>query len=160
MNNLVYVGYISGPFGIKGELKIISDSNHLDKIFKEGNNLIIDNNEYQIIKYHFHKHHLVTFEGFEDINLINDLVKKDVYIKRESINLNDGEYLYADLIGCKIVDDGKKIGVVTDLLYNKKNIYIKSNNLIIPLVSKYFEKLDFENKIVYVKASKELMLWK
>lgn len=158
MNDLVYVGYISGPFGIKGQLKVISDSNHLDKILNVGNKLVIDNNEYLICNYHFHKHHLVTLEGFEDINLINDLVKKDVYIKRSEIKLNEDEYLYADLLGCTILSEGNKMGVVTDILYNKSTIYLKSDNLIVPIIPKYIEKVDTKGKIVYGKNIKELVL--
>ena len=41
MENKIYVGFISGPFGIKGEVKIISKLDHLNNIFKVGNNLII-----------------------------------------------------------------------------------------------------------------------
>lgn len=158
MDNLVYIGYITGPFGLKGELKVSSESNHLDKIFKIGNKFYINNKEYIIKKYHFHKTHLVTFEGFEDINLINDLLKKDIYVSREELNLQEGEYLYIDLIGCKIIDGSDEIGIVDDLLYNKNTIFIKSGNLIIPIIDKYLEKVDTKEKIIYVKGSKELML--
>ena len=157
MSDLIYIGYISGPFGLKGELKIISDSNHLDKIFKEGNSLVVDNNEYRIKKYHFHKHHLITFEDHEDINLINDLIKKEVYLKRENLQLNDGEYLIADLIGCNLIDD-KDYGCVTDVLYNKHTIFIKIDSLIVPMNEIYIEKVDTKEKKVYGKNIKELML--
>ena len=158
MNDLVYVGYITGPFGLKGELKIASESNHLDKIFKEGNLLYIDNNSYIIKRYHFHKTHLITFEGFDDINKVDDLLKKDVYVSRSSLNLNSDEYLYIDLLNCKIIDGTKEIGMVDDLLYNKNTIFLKSGNLIIPIIDKYIEKIDTIKKIIYVKGSKELML--
>ena len=158
MTDLVYVGFITGPFGLKGELKISSDSNHLDKMLKAGNELFIDGQRYILKKYHLHKGHLITLEGYEDINLINDLLKKEVYIARDSINLKENEFLYVDLLGCKIVDENE-IGIVEDILYNKNNIFIKSGNLIIPIIDKYFEKFDTKEKIIYVKNSKELMLW-
>ena len=159
MNDLIYIGYISGPFGLKGDVKVISDSNHLEKIFKEGNNLVINNKEYKIKKYHFHKHHLITFEEYEDINLINDLIKQEVYLKREDLNLDDGEYLLADLIGCNLIED-KDYGIISDVLYNKHTIFIKIDNLIVPMNEKYIEKVDTKEKKVYGKNIKELMLWK
>ena len=158
MNDLVYVGYLSSPFGLKGEVKVLSDSNHLDKIFKVGNKFYIDNKEYEIIKYHFHKNHLVTFKNLEDINKLDEILKKDVYISRSSLNLNDDEFLYIDLIGMKIIEDNKEIGVVEDLLYNKNTIFIKCGSLIIPLIEKYLEKVDTKGKMIYVKNSKELVL--
>ena len=158
MTDLVYVGFITGPFGLKGELKISSESNHLDKVFKEGNILYIEGKEYILKRYHIHKGHLITFEGYEDINKLDPLLKKEVFIKRSSLNLCDDEYLYVELLGCKIVDDGQVIGTVEDLLYNKNNIFIKSDNLIIPIIDKYLEKVDIRKKIIYVKGSKELIL--
>ena len=55
----VYVGYISSFFGLKGEVKILSDLNHLDKIFKVGNSLIIDNKNYVISKARKQKNHYI-----------------------------------------------------------------------------------------------------
>ena len=48
---LLYIGYITGPFGLKGEVKILSETNHKNDIFKVGNSLYIDNKKY--IKYKF-----------------------------------------------------------------------------------------------------------
>ena len=158
MNDLVYVGYISGPFGLKGQLKVITDSNHLDKIFVVKNTLYIDNNPYQIKSYQFHKHHSITFEGYEDINQVDNLIKKDVYIKRCDLNLGINEYLLNDLLGCKIIDNNKEIGNVEDVLLSKHTYFIKSGELIIPMIDKYIERVDTKDKIIYVKGSKELIL--
>ena len=57
-----------------------------------------------------------------------------------------------------IVGNEKEIGTVEDLLYNKNTVFIKSGNLIIPIIDKYFESVDIEKKIIYVKESEELML--
>ena len=43
---LLYIGYITGPFGLKGEVKILSETNHKNDIFKVGNSLYIDNKKY------------------------------------------------------------------------------------------------------------------
>ena len=50
MDEIFYIGFISGPFGIKGEVKLISDTNFSDKVFKVGNNLYIDDKPYKIKK--------------------------------------------------------------------------------------------------------------
>lgn len=159
MDNLLYIGFISGCFGLKGELKVISDSNHLDKVFKINNYLYIDNNKYKIINYHMHKnYHLITFEGYDDINKCDNFIKKDVYVNKNDLNLKNDEYLYIELIGFKIVDEGEKIGVVDEILLNKNTTFIKSGNLIIPLNAIYFDRVDTSNQTIYVKNSKELCL--
>ena len=46
--NFVYLGKIVNTHGIKGELRIRSDFPYKDRVFVIGNNLIIDDKEYNI----------------------------------------------------------------------------------------------------------------
>ena len=156
---MINVGFISGPFGIKGEIKVISNVNHLDKIFKIGNSLYINNQKYIIKNSHIHKNnYLLLFNELDNINKLDNILKKDIYIKREDINLNNNEYLNIELINCKVIDN-KEIGIVKEVLFNKKDLFIKlNNNIIIPLVDKYLVKVDINNKIIYVKNSNELKI--
>ena len=159
MDEIYYIGFISGPFGIKGEVKLISDTNLADKVFKVGNKLYIDDVAYKISNYHIHKNnHLITFEGYEDINKLDNFFKKDVYVNIKELNLNDDEYLYVELLGYKIVDNDIELGVVEDILLSKKDFYIKNGNLIIPMIPTYLIKVDKINKIIYVNNTKELRL--
>jgi len=159
MKNKIYVGFISGPFGIKGEVKIISKLDHLNNIFKVGNNLIIENMAYKIKTYRKHKNYnLVAFEDKNDINLIENFIKKDVYILRESLNLDKDEYLNSDLLGMLVLSDEKEIGYVSEILENKYYTYIKVNGIIVPVIKKYVEKIDVQKKCIYVKNIEELIL--
>ena len=53
--NKVYIGKIVNTHGIKGELRIRSDFPYKDRVFLIGNNLIIDDQEYNIKSYRKHK---------------------------------------------------------------------------------------------------------
>ena len=44
----IYIGKITSTHGIKGELKIKSNFEFKDKVFKVGNKLLIDNKLYEI----------------------------------------------------------------------------------------------------------------
>ena len=44
--NKIYIGKIVSTHGIKGELRILSDFQFKDKVFKVDNKLIIDDKEY------------------------------------------------------------------------------------------------------------------
>lgn len=159
MNDLVYIGYLSMPFGLKGEIKLLSDENHLDKIIKVNQVCTINKKEYIIknVRY-FKNHYFIVFDGYDDINLIDNIIKNDLYISRNNIILKDDEYLYSDLLNCMIYDNDEKIGFVDDILINKKYTYIKSANLIIPLIDKYIIKVDIIKKIIYCKNVGELRL--
>lgn len=155
----VYVGYISSFFGLKGEIKVLSDLNHLDKIFKVGNTLIIENKDYKIKKSRLQKnHYIIQFEEVNSIDEANLILKKNIYIKRDNIYLDTDEYLISDFVDCKIIDNEKNIGNVENILYNKSNFFIQCGKLIIPINEKYFEKIDIIKKEIYVKNTKELEL--
>ena len=42
---LVYIGKYVNTHGLKGEIKILSDFEYKDKVFKAGNSIYIDNNK-------------------------------------------------------------------------------------------------------------------
>ena len=159
MNDLISIGFISGPVGLKGELKVISQERFLDRIFKTGNIIYIDNIAYIIETARLFKgNYIISLESYENINLIYLFLNKDIYIKKEDSLLNENEYLYSELFGFKIIDNQEEIGIVKEILLNKNNSFIKCDRLIIPLIDKYLVKIDLKNKVIYVKNSKELML--
>jgi 16S rRNA processing protein RimM len=137
MNNLVWVGSSAGPVGLKGEIKIITDINHQDKIFKVNNKLWINNVSYIIKTVREFKHnYIVSFEQFDDINQIDLLLHQDIFMNKEDIGLDKNEFLFSEIINFAIIDNQKKIGVVKEILLNKKDYFIKDGSLIIPMIDK------------------------
>lgn len=154
----IYIGYISSYFGLKGEVKVISDTNIKEKVFRPGNTLYIDDKEYVISSSKLVNKIIIGFEGYDDINKINDIIKKDIYVTRESINLKEDDYLLSELLGMDVID-GESLGKVDNILLSKKSNYIKVGEMIIPLSKPYLEKVDVINKRIYIKGSKELKIW-
>lgn len=152
----VYIGYISGPFGLSGEVKVISETNHKSDIFKIGNPFYIDDKKYIIksVKNH-NKYEIISFEGIESINDINHLIKKDIYINKGELGIQD--FLLIELLNLEINDGEKIVGKVKEILYNKKCSYIKDDKLIIPLIDKYVKEVDLEKKVIYVQNLGDLL---
>ena len=95
----VYIGKITSTHGIKGEVKIKSNFLYKDKVFKVGNNLIIDDKSYSIKSYRVHKgFDMVLLNDYNDINEVLFLLKKDVYFDYDSLKLDDNQVLDSDLI--------------------------------------------------------------
>ena len=161
MDDLVYVGYITGFHGIKGELKVKSDFLYKDRIFKKGVCIYINDKEHIITSYRVHKQFdLITIDDLYDINLINDLAGYKVYVKRNDLELNDNEYLYEDLLGMKIIDDDEELGIVSDI--RKNNVALLQvtgkNDFLLPLVDEFIKKIDIDKRIIYTQNAKELIL--
>ena len=159
MDKMLYIGKITGIFGIKGEMKLLYEELHASEVLKKGLQIIINDEIYTISNIRNHKNnYLITLKDYEDINKIDKFLKQDVFIQRANVELVKDNYFYDDLFNCKIVENNTQVGVVNEVLYNKSGTLIKDNNLIIPLNEKYLEKIDIESKIIYVKDCKELML--
>ena len=164
MNDFIYVGKIVGTHGIKGELKILSDEDLVDIIFAVGRNLYVGNDykKEQILTHRVHKNYnLVTLKGYEDINLINDFINRLVYVNISEIKLKDNQYLYYQLLGCKIVENNNNYGEVLWIEKGKKTNYLKvkyDKDYLIPIIDEYIKNIDIKNKIIYTKNVENLII--
>ena len=112
----VYIGKIVSTHGIKGELKILSDFDFKDKVFVVGKKLIIDDKEYEIKSYRVHKNFdMVTLDDYTDINEVLFLLKKDVYVSKDSLDFNDNEILDSELMTYKVLTNTGKIGIIKEI---------------------------------------------
>ena len=60
---------------------------------------------------------MVTFKGYQDINLVERFKDFEVYGEYDQDLLDEDEYFYGDVIGCKIFDQNdQEIGTVTSIM--------------------------------------------
>ena len=62
--------------------------------------------------------YLISFEGLQDINLVEKYIGYNVYGLKEDVELDDDEYFYDDLIGCQIINNDQEIGKVESVYFN------------------------------------------
>lgn len=164
MNNYIYIGKIINTFGIKGELKIISDFEYKERIFKEDFPIYIGElKEKELINtYRKHKNYdLILFKNYSNINEVLKYKGNKIYINREDLNLNDEEYLLNDLIGFEIMDNGKTIGVVIDYEKTINNVLLKIKNdkiFYIPLYSSFIININKVNKQIITDKGSDLII--
>ena len=144
----IVIGKYVNTHGIKGEIRIKSNFPYKDKVFKIGNEIIIDK-PYTITSYRVHKEYdMVTLEGINSINDIIHLKNSLVYIERDKY-LDNNDYLDTDLIGFKLINNELDL-VVTDISYiNDKKKLLVSENKLIPF--ELIDKIDYSNKIIFIK---------
>ena len=158
--NFVYIGVIVNTHALKGEVRIISNFEYKDRVFKIKNSLYIGDlkSHEEIESYRVHKNYdMVKFKG---INNINDVLKykgKKVYVLRNNLNLKSDEYLESDLIGLNAIFEGKEIGIITDIINNNGYKLIKINDKLIPLKTNFIEKINIEKNEVILKNVGELI---
>lgn len=162
MNEMIYIGKTVSTFGIKGELKVISDFEKCDKAYKIGNKILINNIEHVISGIRYHKNYiLLEIDDLKNINNILKYVGFNIYIKRMDLHLEENEFLYKDLISSDVIDnDGSNLGKIIEVEQGV-NLLIKvkgSKEFYIPYVDEYIISFDLNNKKLYTKNAKDLIL--
>lgn len=162
MNEMIYIGKTVSTFGIKGELKVISDFEKCDKAYKIGNKILINNIEHVISGIRYHKNYiLLEIDDLKNINNILKYVGFNIYIKRMDLHLEENEFLYKDLISSDVIDnDGSNLGKIIEVEQGV-NLLIKvkgSKEFYISYVDEYIINFDLNNKKLYTKNAKDLIL--
>ncbi len=149
-------GKITNTHGVRGEVKIEPwcDSARFLAGFER---LYIDNSEHKVSSAYVHKNSVIAlFDDVSDVNAAMRLKGSVVYIDREDVKLDEGEYFIADIIGLPVIDEesGEKIGDLKDVLeYPASRIYVVSGEpeRLIPAVPEFIRKVDTENGEIYVR---------
>ncbi|WP_074037267.1 ribosome maturation factor RimM [Exiguobacterium profundum] len=158
----LYVGKIANTHGLKGEVKILAATDFPEKRFKKGNTLFLDvdgtKQEMTITTYRPHKQfHLVTFKGFDNINLIEKYKGLKLYVHAEHVHdLDEHEFYYHEIIGCEAVVDGEVIGVVDDIFETNgaNDVWVikrpGKSDALIPYIESVVQEIDVDSKRVVI----------
>lgn len=157
----VYVGKIVSTHGIKGEIKVFSDFEFKKNVFKIGNSLLIDDKEYVIKSYRVHKNFdMVTLNDYKDINEVLFLMKKKVYVSKDSLKLDSSEVLDEDLINFKVVTTDGREGIIEEIFYasstNKILRIMLDKEVLIPVNSPMVKEINKENAWIVIEVLKGL----
>lgn len=150
----IRIGKIVNTHGLKGELRILSDFRHKDKIFVKGMKLYVGKKkeEFTINTYRFHKiYDMVTFDGYNNINDVEYLKGMQAYINEDDLKLDD-EIYSGKLLGFKVVMNNKEIGKITEVIDTPANEVLRINEkILIPYVKDFIEDINMDEETVYVK---------
>ena len=160
----IYIGKIVNTHGIKGELRIRSNFELKDVVFKPGFTLYIGESHVaeEITTYRPHKEFdMVTFKGYDNINQVLNYLKMNVYVKRSDLDLSKDEYVLDDLLGFSVEENGETLGKVEEIVYNGINILLSvvgEKNFYIPKNGDFIKKVDLEKGIIETEGAKGLIL--
>lgn len=136
MQKNLEIGQIVNTFGIKGFVKVtpfvndITRYDELESVFvKSKKNLT----EYEVEEVKYQKNVvLLKLKGIDTIEQAEKLRNSYLEVDRNhAIELEEGEYFIADILGSKVVtDEGEELGIVDDIYNTGSNdIYVVKNEL-------------------------------
>ncbi len=170
LNQLIFIGKITKPVGVKGLLKVIPLTDFPERflklkdvfIFNESLNKLVINSktDKKLFKIKdvslFSNYIKLKLDGYDDINEISNYINKLICIdEKKKVKLPKGLYYYYEIIGC-IVHEGENIlGEViridnfgsSDILFVKTS---KGNEVMIPLLKEFVKKIDVIKKRIDV----------
>ena len=159
--DMLRVGVITSTHGIRGEVKVFPTTDDPMR-FKKLKACVIQLKretvqlEVQSVKF-FKQYVILKFKGYDNINDIEQFVKKDLMVTRDNaVKCEPGEYFICDLIGLKVVtDDGKELGTLTEVLETgANNVYevttTNGKQVLIPVIDECILAHDMEAKTVTV----------
>lgn len=169
----IILGKVVKTFGIKGELKIHSNTDFASYRYKKGNEIILFSpitNTSETFKVKTHRtdknSDIVLFEGITNPDVALKYIGYQVLIEKPDNEFEDGIYHYADLWHCEIIYQNEVIGKVIDMINSVSYITLRvkregKKDLLYPFVEKFIENVDIENKKIYIKPIAGMLeLWR
>ncbi|QWC00407.1 ribosome maturation factor RimM [Mycoplasmatota bacterium] len=149
--NYQLVGKITGFKGIKGELKVKPLSGFIKERLQANAKIYIeiDGNyqEFNVMFYHENqKIPLLKLKGYENINLVQFLNKKEIFVDAdEEIMIEENAYHQDELIGLKIYQNNILKGQVVDIRNYPKDDYLvvetDKGNVLIPFRDEFIKEM-------------------
>lgn len=162
--DLINLGFVANPHGIKGEaeLRLL---NTVDSVLEDGMTVFLfpssakskisaTGEKWLIQKIRFGNKVICQFEGIKDRTHLESLLPFEIFLEREAFpETDDGEVYLVDLVGMNVVsEDGQKLGVLESFSDNGMqylfNVRLEpiGELLTLPYVDTFFPEIDVEKK--------------
>jgi 16S rRNA processing protein RimM len=156
VGDFMNVGQIGKTHGLKGEVKVFSLTDSLER-FKKLKTVYIDGEMRKVegCKLQSDKA-ILKIEGIDSIEQAELYRNKFLMVSREeAIPLEEGSYYVADLIDCSVLDsDGEELGKVFDVLHTPGNdvYWVKGNKeVLIPVLKDIVVSIDIVKRVIIIK---------
>ncbi|WP_058303904.1 ribosome maturation factor RimM [Gorillibacterium timonense] len=167
---LYNVGKIVNTHGIRGELKLVSQTDFPDIRFQNGSELILlgPSGEQLPVTVESGRPQknvwMVKFKEFADINAAEKVKNWDVKVRGENlVDLEDGEYYYHEIIGCRVfTEEEEDLGTIKEILTPGANdVWIvkmpNGKELLLPYIDEVVLSVNVVDKRVTVRLMEGLL---
>jgi len=156
MKEYLSIGQIINTHGLKGELKVYPLTDDIRR-FRKLKSVFIDKVERKVLWCKLQSDKVILkIEGIETVEEAENYKRKYIEVRREdAVQLNEGEFFIADIIGCEVEDEnGFVFGPVGDVIQTVSNdvYWVKGKNeLLVPALKTVIVKMDIDNRKIIIK---------
>ncbi|MFS0782329.1 ribosome maturation factor RimM [Bacillus sp. 1P06AnD] len=165
------VGKIVNTHGLKGEVRVISQTDFADERYKVGNALFLfkegQPKPLKLIVASHRKHKnfdLLSFEGYYNMDHVVQFKESLLKVPESFLSeLGKDEYYFHEIIGCKVVTvEGEEIGTIYEILTPGANdVWVikgkKGKDVLIPYIEEIVKKIDIEGKLITIEPMEGLL---
>jgi len=166
-DNVLLFGKVLRPHGLEGLLRVRAFSESAASLLNAKTALFKletgENRHLIVVSARPHKNvFLVKLEGLEDVNQAEAFRDAEVYISKDALVREEGEYFWFELLGLKVfLNDGTFLGVVSQVIPAGSNeIYAVRNGrreILLPATHEVVHHIDLKNGKMMVSALEGLL---
>ncbi len=171
MTSWLRVGKIVNTHGIRGEVRVISNTDFAEERYAVGARLMVQTEgqqEVQVVVANHRKHKqfdLLQFEGYPTINDVEWLKGCTLFVSAADLHeLEEHEYYYHEIIGCTVVtEQNEALGKVKEILATGANdvwVVQRSNgekDLLLPYIEDVIKEIDISKKTIRIHLLEGLL---
>ncbi|VAY87189.1 16S rRNA processing protein RimM [hydrothermal vent metagenome] len=164
MKDKIYIAKIGKTVGLKGHLKLYIDSDFPEQFSKNSTftttkDIVLTIDNFNI------KNDLIKFVGYDTIEdsskLVNQQLLSTIEKTKDSCVLQDKQYFWFDLIGCKIIENDKLLGNVLDIhrypLDDYLEIQADTKTFLLPYTKQYIVAVNIEKELIIAQGACDIL---
>ncbi|MBW4840303.1 MAG: ribosome maturation factor RimM [Paenibacillaceae bacterium] len=170
-DSLLSVGKIVNTHGIRGELRVLLQTDFPEVRFAPKNRLLIIHPEtgerFEVTVQTarpYKQMYIVKFAEFSHINEVEPFKGRELKVpKTESVELPENEYYFHEIIGCQVVsDEGEDLGQIVEILRPGANdVWVtkltSGKQLLLPVIDDVVLDVNVKEKIIKVHVMEGLL---
>lgn len=171
MEKLMRVGSLVNTQGIRGEVRVISQTDFPETRFKKGSVLLLTHPNFRepvelvVESSRPHKNfYLLTLKDHSSINDVEKYKGGELNVRESDlVPLPEGSVYIYQLVGCRVeTEDGTLLGELKEVLKPGANdVYVvkppKGKDILLPAIPDCIKEVDVENKLVRVHVMEGLI---
>lgn len=166
-NEYYYLGHITKPFGIKGQLCCYFDTDEPEK-YANLDAVFIDLDDEKLpyliedIQYRGANTFVIKFADVDEEEA-KGLVKAELFLPLSDLPpLTGNKFYFHEVIGFKVIDEEKgEVGTCQDFIDISHHPIMQIDHdgveVLIPAIDEIFRKVDRENRTIYIQAPEGLI---
>lgn len=149
---MIEVGVIVNTHGLRGEMKVRSESDFKADRFRVGATVYVEGVAYTVLSFRAGTGaDLLMLSTIDHINKAEHLKGKPIMAPLEEATLREGEYHISTLLGCEVFEGDVSLGTVTDIRpMPAQSLLVVNDTIQIPFVDAFVQDVDVDRRVIHV----------